>query len=370
MNDTNEPTENPNSAALDNLVNAVQEFKDIMQEVDDAGLTPFITEANRDTLNQIKAGIFTDEPEPAGDISTVENAARELITGMDEENPQPEITGGTLEHDPADAIVKGFAGILSAAECRQAVSENPQPEITEPDPLKARVIGMLTENTGCDILDSGGAYGRMWQSNRQIPVDMWDKSDACNVDVCGDNEVIVSYEIYHYLTNFLSITEDSERLNQVMRDIVDASDEGSYIPDMETFLELKGIELEGYALHNIINTYGHENILSQILQYAVFEVDGETFILLQVHGGCDARGGYTCPQVFALEEADYFIMASQDISAHCDCSDWSSDDAGCHYYKDGSAPSPDPNWEHNPDENTITCRDCGKPVKFYVTESV
>ncbi|MCD6161556.1 MAG: hypothetical protein J7K40_03970, partial [candidate division Zixibacteria bacterium] len=258
-----------------------------------------------------------------------------------------------------DVIVHGFASVLSAAECKRAVAENPQPAITEPDPLKARIIGLLTENTGCDILDSGGAYGRQWQRNRHIQMDEWDKRPACEIDVCGDDEVIVSYDVYHYLTNFLDITDESKRLNGIMQRIVATSDATSYLTCMETFLEREEIELEGYALHNIVNTYNSESLLSQVLQYAIFEVDGESYILLQVHGGADCRGGYTCPQVFALEEADYFTLASANIDAQCDCSDWYSDDAGCHYYKDGSCPSPDPNWEYDQEKNTVTCRDCG-----------
>lgn len=366
--------------ALAGLKTALIEFKDVLKDADEAGLTPFLTEQNLNRIARVTTGILSPEPdavtddeEPEG-IEQVENAARALITATGE-NPEPEIIDVTPEpvSDPgamADAIVKGMAGILSTSESSRAERENPQPEITEPDPLKARIIGMMTESTGCDILDSGGAYGRGWQRNRQIPVDEWDKTPACSIEVYGTDAVIVTYDVYNYLTNFLSITEESERLNAIMRDIVNASGENSYIPDMEAFLGLKGIEIDGNGTHDIINTYNGDNILSQILQYAIFEMDDEPYILLQVHNGCDARGGYTHPQVYAIEWADYFYLASQDINASCECSDWWSDDAGGNYYKDGSCPSPDPNWEHDQDNNTITCRDCGKPVKFYVTESV
>jgi hypothetical protein len=378
MNEITEQTGHPEPLApgvvnaMNGLKTALTEFKDVLKEADEAGLTPLLTEENLNRIERVTGGILSPEPvaaaedeEPEG-IEQVENAARALITGTGE-NPEPV---AIMPVDAADSFIKGLAGIMSAGECRTAEKNNPQPEITEPDPLKARIIGMMTESTGCDICDSGGAYGRQWQQNRQIPVDEWDQIPACSIDVCGTDEVIVSYDIYNYLTNFLSITEDSERLDGIMQTIIGASEETSYIDDMEAFLELKGIEIEGYALHNIVNTYNGDNILSQILQYAVFEVDDESYILLQIHGGCDARGGYTCPQVFALSEPDYFILAAQDINASCDCSDWWSDDSGCHYYKDGSSPTPETNWEHDRDNNTITCRDCGKPVKFHVTESV
>lgn len=46
-----------------------------------------------------------------------------------------------------------------------------------------------------------------------------------------------------------------------------------------------------------INTYNGESAVSQTLQYC--SLNGKT--ALQIHGGCDVRGGYTAPRIF---EAD------------------------------------------------------------------
>jgi hypothetical protein len=45
----------------------------------------------------------------------------------------------------------------------------------------------------------------------------------------------------------------------------------------------------------------------------VINLNGNDYIILQVHGGCDARGGYTKPRVFSLdyEGRDGFVLASQ-----------------------------------------------------------
>ena len=49
---------------------------------------------------------------------------------------------------------------------------NPVPDIvsrtSSTDPTRHALAEMLTENTGASILDSGGAYGRHWQTNRQV----------------------------------------------------------------------------------------------------------------------------------------------------------------------------------------------------------
>ena len=37
--------------------------------------------------------------------------------------------------------------------------------ITDMTPTQSRIMGQLCENTGTDILDSGGSSGRMWQRN-------------------------------------------------------------------------------------------------------------------------------------------------------------------------------------------------------------
>ena len=47
-----------------------------------------------------------------------------------------------------------------------------------------------------------------------------------------------------------------------------------------------------------VNTYNEENLLDQTLQFVYFIIDRQDYVVLQVHGGCDVRGGYTDPQVF------------------------------------------------------------------------
>ena len=298
---------------------------------------------------------------------------------FDDENPEPEPTANAgidvfpqISEDAADAFIHGIASALSDAETRQAERENPQPDITEPDPLKARIIGMMTENTGCDILDSGGAYGRRWQQNRQI--EDWSKIPACEVEVCADGrddgEVIISYNIYPYLCLFLDITEESERLNAILQDIVENSGNCAYPEDVEDFLTAIDGDHEGYACGGY-NTCNYDNILSGVLQYEIFEdTEGDTYIALQIHGGCDYRGGYTKPQVFALPEPDYFSIAQCDIPAVCGCGYWSSDDAGNNWYFEGCSPSKPADWFYKRDNNAVRCLDCRQPVKFGVTESI
>jgi hypothetical protein len=50
------------------------------------------------------------------------------------------------------------------------------------------------------------------------------------------------------------------------------------------------------------NTYNGDSDLSQILQGSWVEIDDEVYLLLQIHGGCDARGGYTNAKLFTTPE--------------------------------------------------------------------
>ena len=224
--------------------------------------------------------------------------------------------------------------------------------------LKARIIAIMTENTG--------ANGRMWQRNELI--DNWDETSIIELDVY-DGGVIPAYSIYHYLKNFLSITPESEDYNANLQDFMSASD-NSYLQDVDDFIEA---HIEYEELHDVCNTYNYDNILSQILQYTIFEdEEGDYYIVLQVHNGADARGGYTTPQIFSLGEEDnagYFQMAQTQIYSSCECSVFDSDNAGCNYYKDGNYPTPAPAWDYDTEKNIVTCQKCGKEVGFSVIES-
>src|SRR3954453_2997548 len=59
-----------------------------------------------------------------------------------------------------------------------------------------------------------------------------------------------------------------------------------------------GIYGDGNAI--TYNTYNGEDCLSQTLQFTYFEHEDSAYVLLQIHGGADVRGGYTAPRAFDL----------------------------------------------------------------------
>lgn len=147
-----------------------------------------------------------------------------------------------------------------------------------------RIIKMLKENTGIALCDSGMDDGRHWQRNQKRdfkaePAVQYDKYGAC-------------LSTFHYLKDRIAVTPSSEvwdgRFRKLFKD--------RQMSEVEEFLEMFGFDSE------VFNTYNGECLLDQTLQYATFERDGTTFVILQIHGGADVRGGYTDARIFEVVE--------------------------------------------------------------------
>ena len=172
--------------------------------------------------------------------------------------------------------------------------------------MKQTIKKLLRENTGMHLLDSGQKNGRNWQQNQKR---QFENEARFFID-----EYDISRNIYFYLLEHLSKTDKSQKF-QRMYNRVNKGSEESYLYDIETFIDYLDkhnyLESDNYLIQgksHVVNTYNYENCLSQILQYAVFYNGGTYFIVLQVHGGCDARGGYTKPKIFELEDYERFVL--------------------------------------------------------------
>lgn len=172
------------------------------------------------------------------------------------------------------------------------------------------LAGMLIEPTGRNICDSGGAYGRNWEMNRDKTVQSFIDSPKVETSEFGP-----TISIFHYCDSWLEF--DAE-LDTKFNEWVDAKgDENSpWRVEMEEFA---GEHAESW-LGGTVNSYNSENLLSQVIQYTHFEgiEDGEQYILLQIHGGCDVRGGYTKPRVFRVLEEGFGWDADAFTIATCD----------------------------------------------------
>lgn len=168
--------------------------------------------------------------------------------------------------------------------------------------VKKLVYSMLTENTGKHFLDSGGTDGRMWQRNQGKTIEDFENEpeELYQFDhKYGD--IVRTVSVFHYLTNNLELDDICDEFNRLQ----DESD------NWEGDCEAYGVSseasdyldsLEDVDIQRTWNTYNGESDLSQVLQGANIEIDGESYILVQVHGGADVRGGYTDAKLFKMEE--------------------------------------------------------------------
>ena len=172
------------------------------------------------------------------------------------------------------------------------------------------VYAMLTENTGSHICDSGGAYGRNWSRNQAKTIEDFNNEQPQAIEKSEwtdkDGKVNTEYErtvsVFHYLSE-LESDHLCDKFNELNTDCKDWDGDFAWGVSQAgaDFLELIGMDLK-----HEFNTYNGDSDLSQILQGAWLDMDGETYLLLQIHGGCDARGGYTDAKLFKTED-DWMI---------------------------------------------------------------
>ncbi len=243
------------------------------------------------------------------------------------------VMGTALGASP-DSVIKGMVAVTDSIDTAQAETTNPkmdQPQdYTE---TEKKIAEMLTENTGVNMLDSGGAYGRAWQQNRQIQD--FRKQPNPIVEIHAPHyyinseskkslmpaEINISYDTFHYLTNFLELNDKAKELQKLFEAFAEEPDnrEQGWYCLLQDFLEKLHNETEDSELMGTTNTYNYDNILHGTLQYGMIQLGNETYILLQIHGGCDVRGGYTKPQFFKVNDEDYFSLAQTDLRAGCEC---------------------------------------------------
>lgn len=174
------------------------------------------------------------------------------------------------------------------------------------------IFGMLKENTGKAICDSGGAYGRNWERNSKKTFDDFLKESPVSFDMpeFGDDiettseDIKYTVSLFHYIPTVLEVDELCQEFNEMPVSDWDGEAYG---------LSKKGekwLKKHGFSFGESWNTYNGECTLSQTLQGTNLTLGGcgeGEYILLQVHGGCDVRGGYTDAKLFKLRAFQEFL---------------------------------------------------------------
>lgn len=195
----------------------------------------------------------------------------------------------------------------------------------KPTVTQKMLAEMLTENTGRHFLDSGGAYGRHWERNQGRTVE-----DFINEPFAVIDDFSYTRSVFHYLDERLEYIPALDRKLQRFMERKSEQDNSWHTSAynwLEEYLPSRGYEITGlYGDGEPVsyNTYNGEDTLSQVIQFVLFNISGEDdylpsgeYVILEIHGGCDVRGGYTKPRLFAVSQGGEYMF--DEHSAYLNC---------------------------------------------------
>jgi hypothetical protein len=217
------------------------------------------------------------------------------------------------------------------------------------------IIKMLTEDTGRHMLDSGGAHGRHWERNqgRDFEAEPRTTSEFL-ISTYKDKsslDTMITHNIYHWLTERLDY---SERVDKIFSWFCNRKSQVDlhWDQNIDNFLNNPlGIQRECQSMCGSSPmsgyTYNDQCLLSQDIVFHQFSTDSQDLVILQIHNGCDARGGFTNPHIFECDEslfdycratlyAENTLDPAQTImpfGTSDNSHSWHSDD-GYHFYGD------------------------------------
>ena len=146
---------------------------------------------------------------------------------------------------------------------------------------------LFTENTGKHFLDSGGTDGRAWQRNQERD---FESEPEATIEYWDDKFEYVTINTYHYFKKVLEYDEVCESVNEHLRENnihwVGEVDESDLEDHIATFSEYYEVEFKSEQW----NTYNGENNTDHVFQGQWVTIDGEPYVLLQLHLGADVRG--------------------------------------------------------------------------------
>jgi hypothetical protein len=180
--------------------------------------------------------------------------------------------------------------------------------------IQQLIFEMLTANTGTHFLDSGGANGRMWQRNAKKSLKDFEREPSATLEIehCKDGQIFCNptVSVFHRLTQTLDLDSVCEEFNS--QPVGDWGDDYYGVSNAGATWIKDRFEDVG----NSFNTYNWTANLSQVLQGQELKhlETGDTYLLLQVHGGADVRGGYTDARLFKVPSGDVHNVLSEDCS--------------------------------------------------------
>jgi hypothetical protein len=240
----------------------------------------------------------------------------------------------------------------------------------EDERTRARIAKMLREDTGRDLCDSGGIYGRHWERNQGRdfegePEVRW--SGAMRVDLNGDPtlDLDLTVSTYKHLLQFLSVTPVSEEFQSRFESFAGQQPEDEAWEDLlDKFMGDSALKTE------LIDSFGLDPCIEGSLDqpYLMWHfrqdlVDGpEDIVIIRSHNGCDMRGGFSSPYFFsiALENLSFGIYC-RCVGTEEDSGRWT---IGPHEMARADGVETTVDEAFSLDDGVVVCRECGHRVEF------
>ena len=277
-----------------------------------------------------------------------------------------------------DTVIKSMVTVADAEITKKATPAKKPRRPRGMDKTDSVLYDMLTENTGCAMMDSGGDDGRHWQRNAgrdfrdDEPYTYYVDKNFGKSD--GNEYVNITKSLFYHLRD--NCTYNDEETKKFWKWCKKNNAEKFHYGSAEQYLEDVYFADRDVSYHTGL-TYNGEDCLSQGFQYTIYQ----GMIFLQIHGGADIRGGYTDVRVFDCEET---VELASDCGMECGCGHLYSDDAGYHWYDSFEADAHD-NYDNGLPrcwvideeassfdtaggssleyEKLLKCKECGESVK-------
>ena len=163
---------------------------------------------------------------------------------------------------------------------------------------KQAIYEMLTESTGEHFLDSGGYYGRHWETNQKKTINDFDDEPYETIENQETDYPYRELSVFHHLSDNLEYLEDeTERFNEFIKE----NGRDNTVYDAEEYL----IDFYNYNTE-VVNSYNEECDLSQTIQFVSGKIFEDDVIALSIHNGADVRGGYTNYRLFKIIDEDFY----------------------------------------------------------------
>lgn len=184
------------------------------------------------------------------------------------------------------------------------------------NPTERKLAKMFIEGVPRSLVDSGMVYGYNYDYNRENPV--WEQPESrVEFSVLGDGRLDIDLRLntFRLLANQLEYDKEANRKFQKWVKKLDSEDE--YWRDhLDEFPAVSRSDFtpERWIIDNTCNGY---TLLDQ--QFVFSYCPNSSYVIIELHGGCDIRWGYTAPVFFRVDFCNDFNPCSRGTICCTDC---------------------------------------------------